>query len=224
MTPNEYQILLNPQLSHAARSLYTLYLHRKAQTHYPVCVLYPECAHVIATVHAPAHAADVTVCFEELIQLDLVHCIQGHDQTHYHTQAFTLPQSDFKQAAQARLPLPADVFAMRIDWRPDAQFTQLSRLCGLMQDDFSEEELGEFIAYWLGRPDVLQSQHHWMLKFIKVLKNKRLAKPAQHLATVGYQTFSQVRTSSSQNTLSERAREMMEQAKAYIAEQAHDKK
>jgi hypothetical protein len=74
---------------------------------------------------------------------------------------------------------------MHLQWRPDEELPALARLCGVIDASYSEEDLREFIAYWLGRPEVFDSQHQWMLKFIRALKTALPRRPAT--VVTGYQ-------------------------------------
>jgi hypothetical protein len=98
---------------------------------------------------------------------------------------------------------------MHLQWRPDEELPALARLCGVLDASYHEEELGEFIAYWLGRPEVFDSQHQWMLKFIRTLKTRRYVR-RQPMVEQGYQ---QVTPAPSEAGPSKRAQQMIEEAK-----------
>ena len=77
---------------------------------------------------------------------------------------------------------------MHPSWRPGEAFHDLAKLCGLLESRFNEEELGEFMAYWLGRPETFATDHQWMLKFIKALKARRYTKTSlTPMVGTGYQ-------------------------------------
>lgn len=81
---------------------------------------------------------------------------------------------------------------MSISWRPEPSlFTQVCQLVGVIDLDYNADELGEFIAYWLGRPEIQQSQYQWTQKFVLHLKQRRIRYPvAQNTASgtrVGHQ-------------------------------------
>ncbi len=222
MTPSEYQILLNGQISHAARSLYTLHLLRMAAKHHPVRVSYADCLPGLSTPGDICDSSRLTILFQELIAIGLVQCLHKQTQAHYHDTLIKLPHSQFMATKQT--PSSGQFLAqvpMCAHWRPDEQFARLSRFCGLACADFSEPELGEFIAYWLGRPEVLCNQHHWMMKFIKFLKNKRVAKPMTTFSNVGYQPMSMQGDSTH---LSPRAQKMIAEAEKYMMARNHVKR
>lgn len=59
-------------------------------------------------------------------------------------------------------------------WKPDPTlFEEMANLIGLINRDFNEEDIGEFVAYWLGRPDAVFSHFQWTQKFTYALKRKR---------------------------------------------------
>ena len=67
---------------------------------------------------------------------------------------------------------------MSLSWRPkDQVFEGLCHLSGLIQGVFNADELGEFIAYWLGRPEVQYSEYQWTQKFVVHLKHRRIRQP-----------------------------------------------
>jgi len=66
-----------------------------------------------------------------------------------------------------------DEFAMVPDWRPSEKFPAVARLVGASVR-FTDEDVGEFVSYWLGRPSVECTQHAWEHKFTQNLKAKSL--------------------------------------------------
>ena len=78
--------------------------------------------------------------------------------------------------------------AMHLNWQPDNQLLQdLAKLMGLIDNQYSDQDLGDFIGYWLGRPESHFSQFQWTQKFVFNLKRKRLASGAKNLHKVGQQ-------------------------------------
>jgi hypothetical protein len=219
MTPAEYSALSHPQLSHPARTLYLLQLRRLMLEHQIARLNYPELGRSLAVVdpRAPSgfafqvNARQLTALLDELIAAELLHIKPQSDQAdseHYHQHSFELPLLTLSQ----RTPLPEAPYPMHLQWRPDQALPALARLCGVIDASYSEEELGEFIAYWLGRAEVFQSQHQWMLKFIRTLKNRRYVR-RQTTEINGYQ---QVTPAPVELGPSKRAQEMIEEAKRLI--------
>ncbi|MGL4207634.1 MAG: DnaT-like ssDNA-binding domain-containing protein [Aeromonadaceae bacterium] len=224
MTPAEYTQLNLPRLSHAARTLYTLHLRRQAQQHNGyVQVSYPELGRALA-VENPAYASgfsfqvnasQLTRLFQELIEANLLQLEQAPQEEHYHGARFRLP---LLLSLSTVLPLPQAAQPMTPQWRPEPDFATLCQLCGLMETAYGEDELGEFIAYWLGRPEVFATPHQWMLKFIKALKAKRYIRKSP-TPSVGYQVVSSVPES---QVPSQRALEMIAEAKRIRDQQGEE--
>ncbi|UBO74783.1 DnaT-like ssDNA-binding domain-containing protein [Aeromonas rivuli] len=218
MTPAEYSALAHPRLSHPARSLYSLQLRRLIMENQPPRLSYPKLGRTLAVVDPmdasgfsyQVNARQLTALFDELIEAGLLHIESPVESEHYHQCTFTLPLLN----QRSRSPLPERPFQMHLHWRPDEELPALARLCGVIDASYSEEDLGEFIAYWLGRPEVFDSQHQWMLKFIRALKTRRYVRRSQ-TEVQGYQQVSADPVSSGP---SKRAQEMIEQAKR-LAEQ-----
>jgi len=86
-----------------------------------------------------------------------------------------------------------DAVAMTADWQPDETlFAQIAQMMGLIDRDISEEDVGEFKAYWLGQPHRMHTQYQWHHKFILNLKNKRTAYGQKDKQVVGNQLVSKV--------------------------------
>lgn len=209
MTPAEYQALTSPRLSHPARSLYILFLRHMARGDHTQPLDYPQLGKALAITADGEYRYRVTpvaltALLEELQQAGLLQLTDKPQAAHYHGARFQLPLKGMSGLA----PLPARQFAMHGDWRPDQQFDGLARLCGLLDSQFDETELGEFIAYWLGRPEVFENQHQWTLKFVRTLKNKRSIKRPQ-INAEGYQQ----QPAKADAEPSKRARQMIEEAR-----------
>ncbi|VXA80498.1 MULTISPECIES: DnaT-like ssDNA-binding domain-containing protein [Aeromonas] len=213
MTPAEYSALAHPRLTHPARSLYTLQLRRLVLENQLARLNYPELGRSLAVVDPSdpsgfcfqVNARQLTELFDELMEAGLLQVEAQADSEHYHQCPFQLPLLTQK----VRSPLPERPFQMHLQWRPDEELPALARLCGVIDASYNEEDLGEFIAYWLGRPEVFDSQHQWMLKFIRALKTRRYVR-RQPMEAKGYQ---QVTSATVYTGPSKRAVEMMEEVK-----------
>lgn len=210
MTPAEYQALTSPSLSHPARSLYQFYLQHQALGDKTQPLDYPLLGKAL-TVQGQGDyryrvtPATLTELVEELMTVGLLSVQHNPHPQHFHGAVFLLPLKNL----QGLTPLPSRQFAMHPDWRPDQQFSGLARLCGLLDCTIDETELGEFIAYWLGRPEVFENQHQWMLKLVRKLKNQRSIKraPAPSTESSYQQLPTKIETGSSK-----RAQQMMAEA------------
>ena len=66
------------------------------------------------------------------------------------------------------------VAPMHTDWLPDETlYKELSSLVGLIDKNYTLEDVGEFVAYWLGRPQNRFTLFQWTQKF--VLQRKQFA-------------------------------------------------
>jgi hypothetical protein len=91
------------------------------------------------------------------------------------------PQDDFAHYHQQFMP-------MSMQWQPaKALCEMLADLLGLIDSTFNDEDIGEFVAYWLGRPQSIFSQYQWNQKFIYSLKRKRTATDTNGIKKVGNQ-------------------------------------
>ena len=94
------------------------------------------------------------------------------------------------------VPLDDDPHAgskkMDIAWHPNPDlFKQLCQLVGLIDKGYSADELGEYIAYWLGYPEKRFSQYQWTQKFVLNIKLRRQRQPVSKEQTkVGHQWIS----------------------------------
>ncbi|MGO4998687.1 DnaT-like ssDNA-binding domain-containing protein [Oceanisphaera sp. W20_SRM_FM3] len=210
MTPAEYQALTSPTLSHPARSLYQLYLQHQALGDKTQPLDYPLLGKALTVQGKGEYSYRVTPAtlsglVEELMAVGLLSLQHNPHPQHFHGAVFSLPLKHLQGLA----PLPSRQFAMHADWRPDQQFAGLARLCGLLDSSLDEIELGEFIAYWLGRPEVFENQHQWMLKLVRKLKNQRSIKrtPAPSSESSYQQLPTKIETGPSK-----RAQQMMAEA------------
>ena len=77
---------------------------------------------------------------------------------------------------------------MHLDWLPDQKLiSDLAKLVGIIDYEYTSNELGDFIAYWLGRPELQFSEYQWTQKFVFNLKKMRLALGFKNVQKVGQQ-------------------------------------
>nr|WP_136250702.1 DnaT-like ssDNA-binding domain-containing protein [Ningiella ruwaisensis] len=102
-------------------------------------------------------------------------------ETHNHLKEKTLAGTDVKDANTDNLNhLHQQHEKMHIQWRPDeALFTQICQLVGLIDMAFDADEIGEFIAYWMGRPENKHTHYQWTQKFVIHLKHRRIKQPSR---------------------------------------------
>lgn len=66
-----------------------------------------------------------------------------------------------------------DLFSMHEEWLPDKKIISMARRAGVVipAGGISPEVLGEFINYWLTRPEVERTQDQWQHALIKSIKS-----------------------------------------------------
>lgn len=104
----------------------------------------------------------------------------------FNGKSLTLPLFAVKQDDYASLHLTWQ--NMAVGWQPDGElFADLAQLVGIIDKEYNENELGEFVVYWMGRPQMQFSQFQWTQKFVFHVKQKRLASGVKVLQKVGNQ-------------------------------------
>lgn len=78
--------------------------------------------------------------------------------------------------AGAREP-DQEPFSMHSGWRPSEQFGELARLAGV--PDIGTDSLGEFVSYWLSRPERKRTQAEWDHAYLKNLKANKARPQSQ---------------------------------------------
>ncbi|MCW8108876.1 DnaT-like ssDNA-binding domain-containing protein [Alteromonas ponticola] len=67
--------------------------------------------------------------------------------------------------------------AITMKWQPDeALFAEMATLLGLPDKHYDQDDINEFIAYWLGRPSTVLSHFQWTQKFVYSMRNKRFGR------------------------------------------------
>ena len=65
---------------------------------------------------------------------------------------------------------------MHASWTPNKSlFEEMASLLGIIDKTYEDSDIGEFVAYWLGRPSSVFSEFQWTQKFANNIKRKRLA-------------------------------------------------
>jgi DNA replication protein DnaT len=129
----------------------------------------------------------INALIKELLNVGLVGL---HQQTNldksFNGETVVLPLLITKQDDYSELHLTWS--AMTLDWQPNSELlADLSQLVGIIDKEYSHNELGEFVAYWMGRPQMQFSQFQWTQKFVFQLKQRRLANGISTSQKVGSQ-------------------------------------
>lgn len=184
------QQALNTPLSNAARVLYMLGLrpHADLQSGQSAALNYKQLLNLLNSSDEQfTLGRQINALLEELSDAGLVdlsadlsfeQSLNGH--------CLSMPLMAAAQEDYDRLHM--DWRPMHLQWQPDqALFTDLAKLVGIIDHTFSVDELGEFVAYWMGRPQMQFSQFQWTQKFVFQIKQRRLASGVKVLQKVGSQ-------------------------------------
>lgn len=179
-------------ISNNARVLYSIYLRPRVQLNDSLCTLhYPE---ILRLLNAKQNVVELGRHINALlVELNNVGLIE------------LSPQQDLKRSLnkqQVRLPLIKPItldqkntqdlpnhHQMTIEWRPQTDvFEQVCQLVGVIEQGYSTEELGEYIAYWLGYPERKFTDYQWTQKFVLNIKLRRQRFPiSKQQSKVGHQ-------------------------------------
>ena len=160
----EIQQLQSNQLSHMARSLYILYLQplaRKQEIIIDLAALSP-----ILTSYssiAPCYP-DLRLIEGTLDELERHHLIARVQQGHpWQNATVYLPLF-----AQSLKQLPDRPFPLYLGWQPGPNFRQVALNAGLLDFNYSDNELLEFVDYWINRGEQ-RNQYGWERLFVRRL-------------------------------------------------------
>ena len=193
LTDAEYAALLEVN-SNAARSLYILGLRPNAHgvTGATQPIHYPSLCNIVNTKDETfTQGRQINRLLKQLLKQGLIQL--GPDQDIEYSlreQRLVLPMMIV--ANEPYTTLHTKRFGMHMQWAPDERlFSELAQIVGLLDKQYSQEDIGDFISYWMGRPDKQFSQFQWTQKFVLQRKTK-MSQHAQSVNhTVGYQTVAQ---------------------------------
>jgi DNA replication protein DnaT len=129
----------------------------------------------------------VNSLIKELLSVGLVNFQHEVELNHsFNGKTLILPLTTMKVDEYSKLHL--NWHTMYLDWHPDQKLiSDLAKLVGIIDYDYTISELGDFIAYWLGRPESQFSEYQWTQKFVFNLKKIRLAHGFKNVQKVGQQ-------------------------------------
>lgn len=182
---------LTAPLSNAARVIYCLILRPTANkdTLLTTPLQYKELMSLVngdPQQQPVTRGRDINILLDELAQAGLVTIPTPLSlDSSLNGKQLLLPLINNTQQYQ---PFHQQHYAMHRDWQPESQlFDDIATLIGLIDKTFEEQDIGEFVAYWLGRPEAVFSTYQWTQKFTYALKNRRTAKGYQATKKVGNQ-------------------------------------
>jgi len=129
----------------------------------------------------------VNSLIKELLSVGLVTFQNEVELNHsFNGKTLVLPLTTMKIDEYSKLHLTWH--RMHIDWLPNQKLiSDLAKLVGIIDYEYTTSELGDFIAYWLGRPESQFSEYQWTQKFVFNLKKMRLAHGFKNVQKVGQQ-------------------------------------
>jgi len=183
---------LQLSMSNHARALYSIYLVSKGSTakgnvtlSYKNIMLFLNSKEEVVTLGRQVNSL--------LKELDNVGLIRITDNQSYkrslNNQVIHLPLSISPEISDITTYKHQSFVKMSVNWRPDAKlFEQICQLVGVIDKGYSADELGEYIAYWLGYPEKQFTDYQWTQKFVLNIKQRRQRLPVNKEQTkVGHQ-------------------------------------
>lgn len=120
----------------------------------------------------------------ELQKFGLVNFTQDIEPTRsFNTQRLILPYVITEQDRYQNLH--GQKHTLNLDWKPEKTlYLELASLIGVIDKEYHSEELGEFIAYWLGRPETTLTPYQWTHRYVQhIKKNRQATKSPSHSST-----------------------------------------
>lgn len=129
----------------------------------------------------------VNSLLKELLNVGLISFRDKVELNHsFNGKVLLLPLTTMKADEYSKLHL--NWHKMTLDWVPNEKLaSDLSKLVGIIEYEYTSTELGDFIAYWLGRPESQFTEYQWTQKFVFNLKKIRLAHGFKPVQKVGQQ-------------------------------------
>ncbi|MFT5996429.1 MAG: DNA replication protein DnaT [Kangiellaceae bacterium] len=185
MNELELETLQTP-LSNLARVLYCLYLRPQLSANSHNIVVNNKAILALINNKKPVitMGRQVSALFKELHSVGLIEVAIDTDfSKSLHNQKIALPLTALPQSLE-NPQFHSQHKSMRLDWRPiQLIFEDLCQLVGLIEKTYNADELGEFIAYWLGRIDTQCTEYQWTQKLVIHLKQRRQRLPLSEQKT-----------------------------------------
>lgn len=160
---------LQQPISHYARVLYCLYLRPIANE--ITGATGPIKNKVIGQLLSDSHMTftqgrQINNIISELIDVGLVTINPKTDLSRsIQDQRLVLPLLNIKDDDYEALH--GKTISMHLKWLPDESlYNELAAMVGLLAKDYTLEDIGEFIAYWMGRPQTRLTPFQWTQKFV----------------------------------------------------------
>lgn len=175
MNQAELNALQQP-ISHYARVLYCVYLrpHANVLSGASEPIKNKAIAQLLEDQHTNfSQGRLINSVIQELVDVGLVNINPKTDLSRsIQDQRVALPLMVLKD--DEYLTLHGELSPIHAQWLPDEQlYQELAALVGLLDKQYSLEDVGEFVTYWLGRPQNRFTLFQWTQKF--VLQRKQFA-------------------------------------------------
>ncbi|MFQ3206621.1 MAG: DNA replication protein DnaT [Glaciecola sp.] len=183
---------LQLSMSNHARALYSIYLASKGNsTKGNVTLSYKD---IMQFLNGKEEVVTLGRQVNSLLkELDNVGLIRINSEQSYkrslNNQIIHLPLSVSLEISDITTDKHQSFVKMNVNWRPNAElFEQICQLVGVIDKGYSADELGEYIAYWLGYPEKQFTDYQWTQKFVLNIKQRRQRLPVNKEQTkVGHQ-------------------------------------
>ena len=190
MNPLELEALQTP-ISNLARVVYCVYLRPKLSRGSQQVVLNNKdmLSLLNSKTQTITKGREINALLKELNEVGLIALSDNANIDHsMHNKTVNLPLSELPQSME-NPQYHSQHKAMQLTWRPvESIFNDLCKLIGLLEHTYSADELGEFIAYWLGRVDSQHTEYQWTQKLVVHLKQRRQRLPlAEQKTATGHQ-------------------------------------
>lgn len=178
-------------MSNLARVLYCVYLRPQVEGNKQTAKVNNKAILQLINNKKPvlSMGRQISALFKELHQVGLIDFGEATDfSKSLHNKELTLPLTALPQSLE-NPQFHSQHKSMKLDWRPvQTIFEDLCQLVGLIDKIYSADELGEFIAYWLGRIDTQCTEYQWTQKLVIHLKQRRQRLPlSEQKSKAGHQ-------------------------------------
>jgi len=122
---------------------------------------------------------------KELHQVDLISLSSEQDiETSLNGEAIVLPMLQRQQLDSVY----ENASPIAPDWQPQTTLLEeLLTMIGVIDCQPKKDEIGEFVAYWRGRPDVRLTEYQWTQRLAQQIKRNRTASGMIPIKRVGTQ-------------------------------------
>ncbi len=165
---------LNTAIHNDAKLLYCIGIRALADEHHHCTLDYKKLIGLLnGKEHNYQRGRQINQLIDQLITVGLLAFNQADvdKQRTYNGKQLTLLLRD---SGDEYTDLHSTWQTMQPQWTPNKALVEsLSQLTGLINTLYTKQDVGEFVAYWLGRPEKQFSLFQWTQKFVFHLKTQR---------------------------------------------------